>query len=113
VPDIQAAANFNLRAEAQPSSSGPRQDFELTPTSQNSDEFGLCFSGTLRNPGADLTEYAVVAATLYDVQNNVLSFGDAYLEPEALAGGQTAEFEVCGDSFGQPVGSYKLQAWGQ
>lgn len=112
VQDIQAAADFDLRAEAQPSSSTPRQDFELTTTSQVSDEFGLCFEGTVRNPGANLAEYAVVAVVLYDAQNNVISFGDTYLEPEALASGQTAAFELCADSFSQPISSYKLQAWG-
>ncbi|NJN95213.1 MAG: hypothetical protein HC875_14470 [Anaerolineales bacterium] len=112
VQDIQAAADFDLRAEAQPSSSVPRQDFELTTTSQVSDEFGLCFEGTVRNPGANLAEYAVVAVVLYDAQNNVISFGDTYLEPETLASGQTAAFELCADSFSQPISSYKLQAWG-
>lgn len=112
VQDIQAAAGFDLRAEAQPSSSAPRQDFELTATSQVSDEFGLCFEGTVRNPGANLAEYAVVAVVLYDAQNNVISFGDTYLEPEALTSGQTSTFELCADSFSQPISSYKLQAWG-
>lgn len=112
VQDIQAAADFDLRAEAQPSSSAPRQDFELTTTSQVSDEFGLCFEGTVRNPGANLAEYAVVAVVLYDAQNNVISFGDTYLEPAALSSGQTATFELCADSFSQPISSYKLKAWG-
>jgi hypothetical protein len=113
VDNIQSAADFELRAEAEPSSDTLRQDFEITDSYQDNDEFGLCVGGTLRNPGGDLTQYVVVAAILYDAQDNVISFGDTYFEPGELASGQTGEFEVCADSFNQAVSRYELQAWGQ
>jgi hypothetical protein len=110
---IQTAADFKLRLDAQPSGSPPRRDFVVSAAYQENDEFGLCLGGTLQNSGGEIQDYLVIAAVLYDAENKMISFGDTFVSPAMATTGQSEEFEICADSFGQNIGRYELQAWGR
>lgn len=110
---IQSVAKFDIKFEAQPSSRIPRQDFVLTQEYQDKDELGLCVGGILENRGAELEDFLVVVAVLYDAQNQMISFGDSSIEPSLATPGQANEFEVCADSFNQEVSRFELVSWGK
>lgn len=114
VPDLMAAANFDLRVDSKGSNSPPRQDFEfldVRPTVTEPDYY--CVTGTLRNSGDNLMSYLVVVDILYDDQDNILDFG-AYtvFYPRDLTNGRTRDFEICANPAGQPVARHELRAWG-
>ena len=70
-------------------------------------------SGRLQNLGAELSRYLSITAVLYDQANNVISFNDQYIHsPDNLGDGQTTDFKVCADPFGQEVANHDLRAWG-
>ncbi len=78
------------------------------------DEGGLhCVTGALTNPGEALAEYLLVVMTLYDGQDNVITFGDYFASVPNIAGDQTEPFEICVEVFGQSVARSDLQVWGR
>jgi hypothetical protein len=114
VEGISSAANFQLAAQAQPSSDPPRQDFTVSELNQRSEDGEYCLSGQLRNPGSELADYLIIAAVLYDAQNNVIKFGD-YQEfgHDEIEGDTTASFDICVDPPAQEVARYEVVAWGR
>ena len=114
VEGIQSVADFSLRVESEPSDDIPRQDFEFSGVNQLFEDNLYCLQGALRNPGDKFNDYLLIAATLYDGQDNVISFSD-YQEfgLAEVRGDQTSTFEICADLVNQDVTRYELQAWGR
>lgn len=113
VYDVQNIANFDLNVDAEASNDSPRQGFEILDLSQSSDVEEYCLSGTLRNQ-SDPVGYLIIIATLYDAQDNVISFGE-YYKPTAkdIVGDQALDFEVCADTHNLAIADYEVYAWGQ
>jgi hypothetical protein len=111
VEDITSAARYDLKVEAEPNNETPRQDFEFAGVNQWTEEDTYCVEGVVHNSGSPLAKYLVVAAVLYDSQNNLVNFSDAgELDQEA---GNDAPFEICVDLANQQVARHELQAWGR
>jgi hypothetical protein len=66
----------------------------------------------VHNSGSPLAEYLVVAAVLYDSQNNLVNFSD-YGELGLETGSDNAPFEICVNLSNQQVARHELQAWGR
>jgi len=112
VRDIQSAASFDLRVVAKPSGQTLRQDFEFSELDQWAGGSGeYCVAGKIENLGdgweGAWQGYLVIVVTLYDSQDNVISFG----EEGSIAGGATLPFEICSQTFNQEVARYELGAW--
>jgi len=114
VDEIDSAADFKLKAEAQPSDDTPRQDFEFSDVEQKNKEAAYCVQGKVQNSGGALEDYLVIAVVLYDDQNNVINFGD-YSEFGTGTGedDENVKFEICVDPLNQAVARYELRAWGR
>ena len=112
VDDIDTAARYDLRVEAEPNSESPRQDFELAEVNQWTEDDTYCVEGVVHNSGSPLAEYLVVAAVLYDSQNNLVNFSDSG-ELGLETGSDNAPFEICVNLSNQQVARHELQAWGQ
>lgn len=111
VDSINSAANYDLSVEAEPSSELPRQDFEFAQVNQWTEDETYCVGGVVQNAGGPLGSYWVVAAVLYDDQNNLVNFSDdGELDPQA--GNGNSPFEICVDVTNQPVARHELLAWG-
>ncbi|MBI4315316.1 MAG: hypothetical protein HY679_05225 [Chloroflexi bacterium] len=110
---IRSAASYTLtieNGEAQPT---PRQDFDIYNVTQYFDGDDYCLSGTVRNPGAELSEYLYIVAVLFDAQNAVINMSDGYdADLPDVAGGKALDFEACAGPLGQSVARYELRAWG-
>jgi hypothetical protein len=114
IPDIQSAADFELRIEAQPKQGAPHHDFEFVNVDQWSEEGLTCLTGQLQNLGAPLQNYLVMMAVFYDTQNQVISFGEYYAPTvEEVWGDQRIGFEVCIESPSQEIARYELRGWGE
>ncbi len=111
VDGIGEAARFDLNVEAKPSDNPPRQDFNVSNVNQQTEGGDYCLAGELRNPGRELEDYLIVAAVLYDSQDNVLNFGD-YEEFGQLQG-NASNFEICIDRPSQDIARYEVVAWGR
>jgi hypothetical protein len=114
VYDTQGVSDFELSVAAQPSSKSPRQDFELLDVEPSSGAGDYCLGGKLQNAGAQMTDYLVILAVLYNEDDNVINFGQYEASsPEDVLADEVLDFEICSDTFGQHVARYELQAWGQ
>jgi uncharacterized protein YgiM (DUF1202 family) len=111
VDGIGEPANFDLSVEAQPSDQTPRQDFNVSNVNQQTEDDVYCLAGELRNPGSDLEDYLIIAAVLYDAQDNVLNFGD-YEEFGSIED-SASNFEICIDRPNQDIARYEVVAWGR
>ena len=91
-----------------------QHDFEFADLNQWTEDDVYCLEGKARNLGAGVEDYLIIAAVLYDAQDNVVNFGD-YQEfgRIGLAGDTSSDFEICVDPPYQNVVRYELQAWGQ
>ncbi len=114
VDGIDSAAKFDLQVEAEPSGETARQDFTFSDINQWTEDDVYCLEGNLRNPGSELEEYLIIAAVLYNSQDEVVNFGD-YEEfgRAGLVGDETSTFEICVSPPNQGVARYELLAWGQ
>jgi hypothetical protein len=114
VDGIKGAANFELDVEATPSEETPRQDFEVADLNQWNEDDVYCLKGKVRNPAGALEDYLIIAAVLYDAQDNIVNFGD-YEEFGLItaSAGDTSEFEICVEPPNQDVARYEVQAWGR
>lgn len=112
--DLTDVASFDLGVMAEPGSEPPRLDFEFLDVAAAPEGAAYCVTGRIRNPGESLRDYLMIAAVLYDSQNQVInyqtsrqdSFGD-------LVGEQTKDFRVCANALNQQVVRYELRAWGR
>jgi hypothetical protein len=114
VDGIREAAKFDLAAEAEPSSNIPRQDFNVFALNQWQADDLYCLEGQLQNPGAKLEDYLLIAAILYDSQDQVVNFGN-YEEfaHDDLVGDESSTFEICVDPPNQDVTRYEVVTWGR
>jgi hypothetical protein len=112
VEDIASATRYDLSVEAEPSSESPRQDFEFAEVNQWTEDDTYCVEGVVHNSGNPLAEYLVVAAVLYDSQNNLVNFSDEG-ELDLEAGSGNSPFEICVNLSNQQVARHELQAWGR
>jgi hypothetical protein len=114
VTGIQSAANFDLSVEAEPSTETLRQDFEFSEVNQWNESGKFCVSGQLRNKGAPLQNYLVIATILYDSQDNIVNFSHQQ-EPSfaQMIGDHPLDVDICIGSSNQNVAGYALRAWGQ
>ena len=111
--DISGAANFELMVEAEPSTDPIHQDFEIINVEQWNDEGDLCFSGSVKNQGQPLQDYAVVFVVLYNDRGEVINFVDDYtFDIEDLTGDSTYDFEMCVEQPGESVARNEVWAWG-
>jgi hypothetical protein len=111
--DIREVADFDLQVVTQASGETVRQDFEFLELEPFNDGSDYCVAGMLRNPGASLGGYLVIAVVLHDGQDDVINFDSGTWYPQEVVGDQTLDFEVCVDSLGQQVADYEVRAWGQ
>jgi hypothetical protein len=112
--DIREVADFDLQVIAQASDETARQDFEFQELDASNDGSDYCVAGKLRNPGDKLGDYLVIAAVLYDDQDDVINFDSGtWRHPQQIVGDQLLDFEVCVDPLGQDVARYEMRAWGQ
>ena len=111
VPNV---ANYTLSVISQPTGQTPRQNFDFSDLSNYDDAGYYCVTGKARNSGGALADYLVVAAVLFNAQNQVINF-DSYEEPDPdqVSGSQAAEFEICIDPYEQSIARYEVRAWGQ
>jgi uncharacterized protein YgiM (DUF1202 family) len=113
VPGLTSVANFDLRVDAQPGGTIPRQDFEFFDLNAANTGEDYCVGGKLRNPGDKLASYLVIVAVIYDEQGNVINYYDLYNQsPQDLVGDQTADFEICVNPLNQQVAHFESLAWG-
>lgn len=114
VDSIREAARFDLTAEASPSSNLPRQDFNVAELKQWQEDDSYCLQGQLRNPGGELEDYLIIAAILYDSQDQVVNFGNYELFTcHDLVGDESSTFKICVDPPNQEVARYEVVAWGR
>jgi hypothetical protein len=111
--DIREVADFDLQAITQATNETMRQDFEFLDLDSSSDGSDYCVVGKLRNLGGRLESYMVIAAVLYDAQDDVINFDTDTLYPHQVVGDEPLDFEVCVDPLGQDVARYEVRAWGQ
>jgi hypothetical protein len=111
VGTISSAASYQLRVDAAPSDQTPRQDFEFSNEADQMDDEDYCVTANVRNPGAALDEYLVIAAVLYDSQNNVVNFD--YSRISRLGAGAILNFELCIPPPNQGLAREELIAWGR
>jgi hypothetical protein len=113
-PEVENAANFELKVEAQPGAQSPHQNFQVLGLAQQQTEFGYCLTGQVQNIGSPLQEYLVVMAVLYDNQNHVLKFGEYYApDPTVILGDQLELFEICVDPVSREVAHHEVRIWGE
>jgi hypothetical protein len=114
VEDIDRVARYDLRVEAETTSDNPRQNFEFDSQSGGYDGDLYCILGVLRNPGDRLAFYLVIAAVIFDENDQVINY-DTYNEffPEDIVGDETLGFEICIDQPNQAVDHFDLRAWGE
>lgn len=113
VPGLTSVANFDLRVDAQPGGTIPRQDFEFFDLNAANTGEDYCVGGKLRNPGEKLASYLVIVAVIYDEQGNVINYYDLYNQsPQDLVGDQTTDFEICVNPLNQQVAHFESLAWG-
>jgi hypothetical protein len=114
VADVQGVASVNLSVNARPSSEAVRQDLEFSALNAWSEDSAYCVGSTLRNPGGKLQDFLVIAAVLYDAQNNIVNFGDYYVpDPGDVVGDATFNFTICIDPPNSGAARYELRAWGR
>jgi hypothetical protein len=111
--DIREVADFDLQVVTQATDQSVRQDFEFLELESSNDGSDDCVMGKLRNPGSRLESYLVIAAVLYDDQDDVINFDSGTWYPQEVVGDETLDFEVCVDPLGQDVARYEVRAWGQ
>ena len=112
-PGIQAAARLELAAEAQPTTTTTRQDFEFSALSQSNEDDLYCVAGKLRNPGDAVQAHLTVVVILWDSQNNMLNWGNYDVRfPGDVVGDLTTDFKICVSPPNQGVARYELRAWG-
>jgi hypothetical protein len=109
---IREAAKYDLSVEALSSDETPRQDFNVSNVNQQTEDDSYCLQGEFSNPGSELQDYLIIAAVLYDGQDNVLNFGD-YEEFGTIGGGDASNFEICIDRPNQDIARYEVVAWGR
>ncbi|GAB4441568.1 MAG: hypothetical protein Kow0031_23600 [Anaerolineae bacterium] len=114
VDGVASIANFDLGVTNQPSDKTPQQNFEFLNVTPQGRKDSYCLQGELRNPGSPFQDYLLIAAILFNNQDEVIGFGE-YQEfgHTQIAGDRTARFEICVDQPGQDVARYELQAWGR
>ncbi len=112
--DVREVADFDLEVIAQATGERVREDFDVTNLEASDQSGEYCVTGELRNPGGGLRDYLVIAAVLYDDQDNVINF-DSYdvWYPQEVTGDQGEDFEVCADPLDQEVADYVVRAWGR
>lgn len=115
IPGIQDAASYNLSAEAQAYDQTPSQNFEFSNPTESTKQSQECVSATVKNNGADLAKYLKIVVVLFDSNNNVINFSDAYQldDLDAVAGGQSLDMMSCADPLDQSVARYEIHGWGQ
>ncbi|MCB9107819.1 MAG: hypothetical protein H6633_26725 [Anaerolineales bacterium] len=113
ISNIQSAADFNLNVTAQPSNQSPYHDFQFLDIKQWTEDESYCLAGNVDSPNSAVHDYLVIAAVLFDAQNNIVTFGDDFESGPALSSGAPVDFEICIDLTAQDVARYELRAWGQ
>jgi hypothetical protein len=99
--------------EAKPSDDPTRLDFEFLDLEARNDDEDYCISGILGNPGAEVREYLVIAAILYDDQERVVNFIDYGIFGDVgLSSGDLVPFDLCVQPPNQGVARYEARAWG-
>lgn len=111
---IRSVEDFELNVAFQISAETPRQDFELLDLEPSTGAGDYCLRGRLQNAGAQITDYLVVVAVLYNDDDEVINFGRYEApSPEDVLGDEVMDFEICSDSFSQNVARYEVSAWGR
>jgi hypothetical protein len=111
---VQDVGSASLSVVSQPSGETPRQDFEFSDLNATDDPGVYCVSGRLHNRGDKLNDYVMVAAILYNDQDQIIDFdGDTSYSPQDIVGDTTYDFEFCIDVLDQNVGRYEMRAWGK
>jgi hypothetical protein len=113
VQGIRNAASYTLNIDTGDAQPTPRQDFDISNVSQYYDSGDYCLLGTVRNPGADLSDYLFIVSVLFDAQNAIVNLSDSFdADLGELAGGKPVNFEVCASPLNQTVARYELRVWG-
>ncbi len=114
VESDQPIYRLDLVGLSAPADNPPRQDFQLSGVSQQTNPVDLyCIQGQVKNLGAPLEEYLLVLATAYDGKGQVVSFGEySAASPETIVADQTSPFEICIDSLGQQITRHEVRAMG-
>lgn len=113
VPNVQGVADFNFEVQAEPGGDIPREDFEFVDVDPSAEGEEYCLNGRLRNPGDQLQAYLMVTAVLYDGQDQVINYNNAFKSgPKQIVGDETLEVALCVKSRQQEVARYELRAWG-
>jgi hypothetical protein len=114
VDNVTAIARYELMIDYVVSLLPVRQDLTITNLSQSTVGDRYCLTGTLRNPGAQLTESLVIVAVLYDSAGTVLNFSDYPLDPPInVFGSQSLNFEVCVPPPNAGTAQAQVRAWGR
>ncbi len=106
--DLMDMADFDLQAVAEPEAEAPRQDFEFVDITTAAEGGNHCVAGRLRNPGPPLSTYLVIAAVLYDSQDQVINYGFVNpASPANVIGDNTVDINLCVDRQSQEVARYE------
>jgi hypothetical protein len=116
--EIGNAASYLIVVESDPNSETPRIDgFQFQVQSQFIDDFeDYCLTATVKNTGAELTEYLSIVAELYTGDDKLIGFSLPY-EPslEEIANGLEHQFDICIDPLGIDLtgARHELRAFGR
>jgi len=113
IPNVQGVADFNFEVQSEPGGDIPREDFEFVDVNSSTEGEEYCLNGRLRNPGGQLQAYLMVTAVLYDGQDQVINYNNAFKSaPKEVVGDETLEVALCVKPHQQEVARYELRAWG-
>lgn len=113
VPNIQGVTDYDFQVQSEPGGRIPREDFEFLEVNQTTEEEDYCVTGRLRNPGDQLKTYLMIAAILYDGEDRVINYNNAFqVSPTNVVGDQTTDIDICVDPRQHEVARYELRAWG-
>ena len=114
IESTQPIYRLDLLAMSEPASASPRQDFQFSNVSQQTDEKSrYCLEGQVQNSGSPLEDYLIIVAIAYNDQGNVVSFGEySPALPKIVIGDQTSPFEMCIDPLNQQIARHELRALG-
>jgi hypothetical protein len=113
IPNVQGVADFHFEVQSEPGGDIPREDFEFVDINPSAEGEQYCLNGRLRNPGGQLQAYLMVTAVLYDGEDQVINYNNAFKSaPKQVVGDDTLEVALCVKSRQQEVARYELRAWG-
>ena len=102
---------YEVTAEGIPTDRQPRMDLEIQDHTSTIDEV-YRITGEIYNPGAPLSTYVEVIATLYDDAGRVVNLGYDFLIADELGAGEAAPFEVLIEAPYEGVARYALVVLG-